>query len=31
MSDQPWACLVDLLDWELGTPDIWAPLEDGNL
>mgnify|MGYP000067038300 CR=1 FL=1 len=31
ISDKPWACLVDLLDWELGTPDIWAPLEGGNL
>jgi len=28
---KPWACVVDLSEWELGTPDIWELLEEGNV
>ncbi|WP_440875654.1 STAS/SEC14 domain-containing protein [Thalassotalea sp. PLHSN55] len=23
INDKPWACLVDLSEWELATPDMW--------
>ncbi|AZQ84275.1 hypothetical protein EKO29_09725 [Colwellia sp. Arc7-635] len=26
----PWACLVDLSSWELGTPDIWNEIDKVN-
>ncbi len=26
----PWACVVDLRKWELGTPDIWQPIDEVN-
>lgn len=24
---KPWACLTDITEWELGTPDIWEPVK----
>jgi hypothetical protein len=26
----PWACVVNLLSWELGTPDIWPKIDNVN-
>lgn len=26
LSKEPWACLVNLLDWELGGPDVWEAI-----
>jgi len=31
ICNKPWACVVDLSEWELGTPDIWELLEEGNV
>ena len=30
ISDKPWACLIDLTEWELWTPDVWPLLEEAN-
>lgn len=30
INDSPWACLVNLLSWELGTPDIWPEIDEVN-
>jgi len=30
LSDKPWACLVDLSQWELSTPDIWPLIDETN-
>jgi hypothetical protein len=27
ICDKPWACLIDVSAWELGPPEIWAPVE----
>ena len=29
--DKPWACLVDLSDWELGTPELWSLFDEANI
>lgn len=26
ISDKPWACMVDLLDWQLGVPEMWEEI-----
>jgi hypothetical protein len=31
IKDEPWATIVDLSCWELGTPDIWKPVEELNV
>ena len=31
ICDKPWACIVDLTQWELGTPDIWDLFVEGNV
>ena len=30
IKDKPWAILVDLTQWEFGTPDMWEPIEELN-
>lgn len=30
LNNAPWACLVNLLSWELGTPDIWPEIDSVN-
>lgn len=30
INDSPWACLVNLSLWELGTPDIWHEIDKVN-
>ncbi|GAA5142881.1 hypothetical protein [Thalassotalea piscium] len=30
LKNEPWACLVDLTQWELGTPDIWPVVDELN-
>lgn len=27
LNHKPWACLVNLLSWEMGTPDIWPEID----
>lgn len=27
INDKPWACLVDLSQWELSTPEMWAEID----
>lgn len=27
INNKPWACLVNLLSWEMGTPDIWPEID----
>lgn len=27
ISDKPWACLVDLSQWELSTPEMWDEID----
>ncbi|MFT4906338.1 MAG: hypothetical protein ACI978_000398 [Oleispira sp.] len=27
INHSPWACVVNLLSWELGTPDIWPEID----
>jgi hypothetical protein len=30
IKDKPWACLVDLSQWELSTPDMWEKIDELN-
>jgi hypothetical protein len=30
INHSPWACVVNLLSWELGTPDIWLEIDTVN-
>lgn len=30
LKNKPWACLVDLTEWELATPDIWEHIDELN-
>ena len=30
INDKPWACLVDLTQWELSTPEMWAHIDELN-
>jgi hypothetical protein len=30
INHSPWACAVNLLSWELGTPDIWLEIDNVN-
>lgn len=30
LISEPWACLVDLVNWELGGPEVWEPIIEVN-
>lgn len=30
INNKPWACLVDLTQWELSTPDMWDQIDELN-
>ncbi|WP_354624712.1 hypothetical protein [Psychromonas sp. MME2] len=30
ITDNPWACLIDLTQWGLGGPEVWGPILDTN-
>lgn len=30
ISDKPWACIVDLTQWNLGGPEVWEPILEVN-
>ncbi|NVK23444.1 MAG: hypothetical protein HWE10_00815 [Gammaproteobacteria bacterium] len=30
ISNKPWACIIDLTEWELGVPEAWAPIAETN-